>query len=156
MTETKTIKIDNNQLVESIKTLEVFEWKVVNKDVGPYKSILTLERETDTPYYSKLVEYEKEWNKQMVIKNTAVYVFLAIALVILTTAGIMKFVFLNDKTIGYVVYGLLGGGLFFFLLGALFFYLNIKKMQKNIPLYFEKRREFMLKIKELKENGNTL
>lgn len=152
MIETKLLKIRIEELDESIKTESVFDWKVKEKDIGSYKAVVTFERETDVPYYAEMIKKEKEWHDMMDVKYLLVYILLLLAIVVLTSAAIVR---LFTKGLNYsniIVFSLLGLGFVIFVAAGLCFYFKIKKVQQTLPLYFEKRREYMLEMEKLRNH----
>ena len=152
MIETKVLKIRNEDLDESIKTEAVFDWKVVNKEMGAYKTTVSFERENDVPYYDEMIAKEKEWHKQMDIKYYPVYILLAIALLVLTSSAVVRLALRGFEYLNIIVFSLLGLGFAIFVAGGLTFYFIIKKVQKTLPLYYEKRRDYMLEMEKLRNH----
>ena len=152
MIETKVLKIKLEELDESIKTESVFDWKVKDKNIGSYNAIVTFERETDVPYYAEMIQKEKEWHKTMDVKYVPVYILLAIAVIVLTSAAGVRLFTKGLEYSNIIVFSLLGLGFAVFAVGGLVFYLKVKKVQKTLPFYFEKRREYMLEMEKLRND----
>ena len=152
MIETKKMTIKNTELDEAIKTEKVFDWSAQDKEIGSYKTQVMFQRETEVPYYSKMVELEKRWHKEMDISYIIVYILLGIAMLFLSSAGIFRLVFSNIEYSNIITFALLGVGLLVFACGAVLSFLKIKKVQKVIPTYFEKRRELSIQMDELRKN----
>ena len=152
MIETKVLKIKVEELDESIKTEAVFDWKVKEKDIGGYKATVTFERETDVPYYAEMIEKEKEWHNLMDVKYAIVYVLLALSIAVLTSAAVVRLFGNGLPYATVIIFSLLGLGFAIFVAAGLVFYLKIKKVQNTLPLYFEKRREYMLEMEKLRNH----
>ena len=124
MIETKVLKIKVEELDESIKTEAVFDWKVK----------------------------EKEWHNLMDVKYAIVYVLLALSIAVLTSAAVVRLFGNGLPYATVIIFSLLGLGFAIFVAAGLVFYLKIKKVQNTLPLYFEKRREYMLEMEKLRNH----
>ena len=64
--ETCQRKVNSHSVTRSVYLMGLFDWRLVKEDKKENApSILTFERETDTPYYQEMVEIEKETSPKL-------------------------------------------------------------------------------------------
>ena len=148
--ETLTKRVRIQDVNEEIKTRSIFLWSLKDRQDTSFDSLLTFERDDEDKDYLKIKELEDGFNKENKVSNIFTYIVLAIAFIIMTTALILHFTL--DSNLSFIVYILLGVGGASFLLASLLFYMNVRKSQKNILSFFDRRHEYELKVKEIK-NG---
>lgn len=150
MAEFLNKKIKKEEFKEEVHTMSLFLWEVYDKkDLGDRYEI-TFKREENTPYYDEITALEKKWNKENKINNIPILIGTITAIALLTASLIFKQV--NGDSTAIVTYVLLFSGLFLFIVSSVFLLLNIKKNQKIIANFFEKRREYEIEINKIK-NG---
>ena len=144
-------KIRNEEVDEYIKTMEIFDWKVTDKTIEAYKTSLSFERDNETPYYKEMVLKEKAWNKKYNPTMIHIYILSILSIIVITGALITHFLFPNAAFHNPLVYSLLFSGIGVFMIASLFFFLRIKKGQKNIMSFYEDRHQLKEEIKALKD-----
>ena len=156
MKEYKTIKVLLKDADEYIKTVNVFDWKVQDKEILGVKMKITLEREMGTSYYQEIKKLEKEWHKETTFPSWPTYVLSAIALVLIT---IYLVLFLNNQDeYGNLLFDIKQFLCFMLpriitiLIAFIYSFIRSRKINKIITLYYEKRREYSLKAQEIKGN----
>ena len=154
--EYKKLKIRTDNLTEEKQTLSIFGWEIENQDIGELNSIIYLRRDIDTPYYEEVTKLEKEWNRKMSFKPLPVYILMAVTGLLLTVFLILNF-FMKLVTIDSLpsIIVLVSAGATF-LAGSLTFILEMMKVQKNLPQYYEKRHEFAEKIERIKHDHEVI
>ncbi len=153
MIEYKKEKINNSDLDETIKTNEIFKWVVTTKETKSNKTTVYFQRETDIPHYEEIVSLEKQFKKETTASSVPTYVFVIITLVFMTLYLICSWLLPDDSYNLTLFLALMVPGLVFLLLAFLFMYIRIKKIQKIIPVFLEKRRDYKIKVESL-TNGN--
>ena len=149
MEEYLTKKIVTKDLDETIKTYEVFDWKVANKDILGYKTLVTFSRDTEEPHYAEIKALEKKWNKEMSFPAWPTYLFIALAILTITAYLIVSILTgFEDKLIYFL--SIMMPGLGFFIIGTLFFIIRTKKIEKIIVKYYERRHDYALEAKRIK------
>ena len=87
--ETCQRKVNSHSVTRSIYLMGLFDWRLVKEDKKENApSLLTFERETDTPYYQEMVEIEKETSPKL-IPFWVLIIFVAIAFALVTTSLII-------------------------------------------------------------------
>ena len=154
--EYKKLKIKTEGINEEKKTLSLFGWEVDDQDIGEVNSVLYLKRDMDVPYYQELKNLEKEWNHKMSFKPLPVYILMAVTGVLFTAYLILNFIakVITLQSVPGII--LLSAGGLTFLAGSLTFILEMMKVQKNLPQYFEKRREYAEKIESIKHDHEVI
>ena len=142
-------KLITNDLDESLKTYAVFDWKVSNKQINGYKTTVTFVRETETPYYSQIVELEKKWNKETNVPSWPGYLLVILAFLTITAYLIVSWMSGFQDKLTYFL-AIMLPGLFLLMLASGYFVLRIKKIEKILANYYEKRHEYDLEIKKIK------
>ena len=87
--ETCQRKVNSYSVSRSVYLMGLFDWRLVKeekKDNAP--SILTFERNTDTPYYQEMVEIEKETSPKL-LPFWALLIFVGIAFALVTASLII-------------------------------------------------------------------
>ena len=149
MEEYLTKKIVTNDLDESIKTYSIFDWKVSKKEILGYKTLVTFVRNTNTPYYSQIVELEKKWNKETNVPSWPGYLFLLLAFLTVTAYLIVSILTgFQNKLVIFL--SIMLPGLVLLMLASSYFMIRGKKIEKILASYYEKRHEYDLKIKGIK------
>ena len=154
--EYKKLKIRTDNLSEEKQTLSIFGWEVENQDIGELNTIVYLRRDIDVPYYEEVLKLEKEWNRKMSVSPLIIYILMAITAVLLTVFLVLNF-FIQLTTLSSVlsIVLLVSAGATF-LGGSLTFILEMMKVQRNLPQYYEKRREFAEKIERIKHDHEVI
>ena len=154
MEEFKTKKVLTSDISEVNVTESVFGWEAYDEEKGSYKSKIFYKRDNSMPYYQEITSYEKKWRKDMEPSPILSYIFLGVAVLFITVYLFLGLIFKGDDSLKLTFFlSLMVPGLAFFILGTVFSLLRIRKIQKNLPTYFERRREIKEKIEQLK-NGN--
>ena len=153
MEEYLTRKIVTNDLDETIKTYAVFDWKVVNKNIVGYKTIVTFSRDTGEPHYQEIKELEKKWNKEMNYPSWPIYLFVILSILTITAYLIVSYLTgFTNKSLYFL--SIMLPGLVFFVLAALLLIVRMKKIEKILAKYYERRHEYMLEAKRIKGVNN--
>ena len=87
--ETCQRKVNSHSVTRSIYLMGLFDWRLVKeekKENAP--SILTFERNNETPYYQEMVEIEKETSPRL-IPFWVLIIFVAVAFALVTTSLII-------------------------------------------------------------------
>ena len=87
--ETCQRKVNSHAVTRSIYLMGLFDWRLVKeekKENAP--SILTFERNNETPYYQEMVEIEKETSPRL-IPFWVLIIFVAVAFALVTTSLII-------------------------------------------------------------------
>ncbi|MBQ6731219.1 MAG: hypothetical protein IJR08_04860 [Bacilli bacterium] len=87
--ETCQRKVNSYSVSRSVYLMSLFDWRLVReekKDNAP--SILTFERNTDTPYYQEMVEIEKETSPKL-LPFWVLLIFVGIAFALVTASLII-------------------------------------------------------------------
>ena len=88
--ETCQRKVNSHSVSRSVYLMGLFDWRLVKedkKDNAP--SILTFERDTNTPYYQEMVEIEKETSPKF-IPFWVLIIFVALAFALVTACLIIS------------------------------------------------------------------
>ena len=87
--ETCQRKVNSHAVTRSIYLMGLFDWRLVKEDKKENApSLLTFERDTNTPYYQEMVEIEKETSPKL-IPFWVLIIFVAIAFALVTTSLII-------------------------------------------------------------------
>lgn len=151
MNEKLILKIKSDDLEKVIKTKEIFDWNVTSKEENNDRYIVTFVRDTSTPYYQEIKLREKKWKKTMEMSYTLVYIFVALSLLVITSALVVKLSLKGYEHLQTLIYILLGSGVFLSTIAAVLFMLEVKRFQKIIPVYLDKRFEMKKEIEEIKK-----
>ncbi|MBR0295374.1 MAG: hypothetical protein IJQ67_05685 [Bacilli bacterium] len=144
-----TKKINTTDIDDFIKLEAIFDYELVSKDIRGNKTYLTFKRETSTPYFEKIVELEKKWNKEMNYPAWPTYVLIALALITITGYLVVSFITgFENKLIFFL--SIMLPGLLFFVLASLYFIFRAKKIEKILAIYYEKRREYQIEANKIK------
>ena len=88
--ETCQRKVNSHAVSRSVYLMGLFDWRLVKEDKKENApSMLTFERETDTPYYQEMVEIEKETSPKF-LPFWVLIVFVAIAFALVTACLIIS------------------------------------------------------------------
>lgn len=156
MKETLIKKVNNNEIDDFIQTMSVFEWTLTSKDINGYKTILTFEREKDTPFYQEVVNLEKKWKKETNFPSWPNYLLVLISFTLITIYLVFLLNSKDDE--GKMLFNIthflsfMLPGLLFLLSSVIYTIVRGRKIHSIIENYYEKRREYQLLIKSLKEN----
>ena len=142
--ETCQRKVNSHAVTRSIYLMGLFDWRLVKEDKKENApSVLTFERETNTPYYQEMVEIEKETEPKL-IPFWVLIIFVAIAFALVTASLVITLA----KVPGFDV---LKCFLIFFVPAALclsadvlIFYLRSKQLLK----YLENEKEIVKQAEE--------
>ena len=87
--ETCQRKVNSHAVTRSIYLMGLFDWRLVKEDKKENApSLLTFERDTNTPYYQEMVEIEKETSPKL-IPFWVLIIFVAFAFALVTTSLII-------------------------------------------------------------------
>ena len=88
--ETCRRKVNSHAVSRSVYLMGLFDWRLVKEDKKENApSMLTFERETETPYYQEMVEIEKETSPKF-LPFWVLIVFVAIAFALVTACLIIS------------------------------------------------------------------
>ena len=88
--ETCQRKVNSHSVSRSVYLMGLFDWRLVKEDKKEKApSILTFERDTNTPYYQEMVEIEKETSPKF-IPFWVLIIFVALAFALVTTCLIIS------------------------------------------------------------------
>ena len=156
MKETLIKKVKNNEIDDTIQTMATFDWNLISKDINGYKTVLTFEREKDTPYYQEVISLEKKWKKETSFPSWPNYLLVLVSFILITIYLVFLLNSKDDE--GKLLFNIthflsfMLPGLIFLLLAVLYTIIRGRKIRYIIENYYEKRREYQLLINSLKEN----
>ena len=144
-------KVNSYSVTRSVYLMGLFDWKLVSEEKHENApSILTFERDENTPYYKEMVEIEKQTSPSL-IPFYVLVIPVAIAFIVMTIYLILTLA-LKDSFDAK-------GNLFFFLVPAMvllladtvLFYFRSKQLMKYLQNEDKIVKEAEEKIKVLKE-----
>ncbi len=144
-------KVNSYSVTRSVYLMGLFDWKLVSEEKHENApSILTFERDENTPYYKEMVEIEKQTSPSL-IPFYVLVIPVAIAFVVMTIYLILTLA-LKDSFDAK-------GNLFFFLVPAMvllladtvLFYFRSKQLMKYLQNEDKIVKEAEEKIKVLRE-----
>ena len=144
-------KVNSYSVTRSVYLMGLFDWKLVSEEKHENApSILTFERDENTPYYKEMVEIEKQTSPSL-IPFYVLVIPVAIAFIVMTIYLILTLA-LKDSFDAK-------GNLFFFLVPAMvllladtvLFYLRSKQLMKYLQNEDKIVKEAEEKIKVLRE-----
>ena len=149
--EAKIRKVSTEEVDSVITGMAIFDWKVIKKEINGTRSVLTFERDENVPYYDEMVKKEKAYEKETNPSSLLIYIFVGLALVLMTTYLIVSSLNGGFAFDNIYFYAIMIPGLVSFLLSALFLFLRVKKIQKILANFYERRREVSLEMEELRQ-----
>ncbi len=144
-------KVNSYSVTRSVYLMGLFDWKLVSEEKHENApSILTFERDENTPYYKEMVEIEKQTSPSL-ISFYVLVIPVAIAFIVMTIYLILTLA-LKDSFDAK-------GNLFFFLVPAMvllladtvLFYFRSKQLMKYLQNEDKIVKEAEEKIKVLRE-----
>ncbi len=153
MIEYKKEKINNADLDQTIETRQVFKWTVTGKEPKSNKTTVYFQRDTDIPHYDEIVSLEKQFNKETTASPVPTYIFIGITVVFMTMYLIFSWILSDDSYNVTFFFTFMVPGLVSLIIAFIFMYIRVKKIQKIIPVFLEKRRDYRIKIESLTD-GN--
>ena len=144
-------KVNSYSVTRSVYLMGLFDWKLVNEEKHENApSVLTFERDENTPYYKEMVEIEKQTSPSL-IPFYVLVIPVAIAFIVMTIYLILTLA-LKDSFDAK-------GNLFFFLVPAMvllladtvLFYFRSKQLMKYLQNEDKIVKEAEEKIKVLRE-----
>ena len=144
-------KVNSYSVTRSVYLMGLFDWKLVNEEKHENApSILTFERDENTPYYKEMVEIEKQTSPSL-IPFYVLVIPVAIAFIVMTIYLILTLA-LKDSFDAK-------GNLFFFLVPAMvllladtvLFYFRSKQLMKYLQNEDKIVKEAEEKINALRE-----
>lgn len=144
-------KVNSYSVTRSVYLMGLFDWKLVSEEKHENApSILTFERDENTPYYKEMVEIEKQTSPSL-IPFYVLVIPVAIAFIVMTIYLILTLA-LKDSFDAK-------GNLFFFLVPAMvllladtvLFYFRSKQLMKYLQNEDKIVKEAEEKIKALRE-----
>ena len=144
-------KVNSYSVTRSVYLMGLFDWKLVSEEKHENaQSILTFERDENTPYYKEMVEIEKQTSPSL-IPFYVLVIPVAIAFIVMTIYLILTLA-LKDSFDAK-------GNLFFFLVPAMvllladtvLFYFRSKQLMKYLQNEDKIVKEAEEKIKVLRE-----
>ena len=144
-----TRKVNPFSVTRSVYLMGLFDWKLISEEKtqnGP--SILTFERDENTPYYEEMVEIEKEASPKL-LPFWILILFVAIAFALITTALIMALTKVMDPIVCFLAFFIPAS--IFLAADVLVFYLRSKQLLKYLNNEKEIVKQAEEKMKALKE-----
>ena len=144
-------KVNSYSVTRSVYLMGLFDWKLVSEEKHENApSILTFERDENTPYYKEMVEIEKETSPKL-IPFYVLVIPVSIAFIVMTVYLILTLALKDNFNAK--------GNLFFFLIPALvlllvdtlLFYFRSKQLMKYLQNEDKIVKEAEEKIKALRE-----
>ena len=144
-------KVNSYSVTRSVYLMGLFDWKLVSEEKHENApSILTFERDENTPYYKEMVEIEKETSSKL-IPFYVLVIPVSIAFIVMTVYLILTLALKDNFNAK--------GNLFFFLIPAmvllltdtLLFYFRSKQLMKYLQNEDKIVKEAEEKIKALRE-----
>ena len=88
--ETCQRKVNSHSVSRSVYLMGLFDWRLVKEDKKENApSILTFERDNETPYYQEMVEIEKETSPKL-LPFWVLLIFVAVAFALVTASLIIS------------------------------------------------------------------
>ena len=88
--ETCQRKVNSHSVSRSVYLMGLFDWRLVNEEKNENApSILTFERNNETPYYQEMVEIEKETSPKL-LPFWVLLIFVAVAFALVTASLILS------------------------------------------------------------------
>ena len=142
--ETCQRKVNSHSVTRSVYLMGLFDWRLVKEDKKENApSILTFERETDTPYYQEMVEIEKETSPKL-IPFWVLIVFVGIAFSLVTASLIITLLKVEgfDALRCFLIFFIPASLCLF--IDVVLFYLRSKQLLK----YLESEKEIVKQAEE--------
>ena len=142
--ETCQRKVNSHSVTRSVYLMGLFDWRLVKEDKKENApSILTFERETDTPYYREMVEIEKETSPKL-IPFWVLIIFVGIAFSLVTASLIITLLKVEgfDALRCFLIFFIPASLCLF--IDVVLFYLRSKQLLK----YLESEKEIVKQAEE--------
>ena len=142
--ETCQRKVNSHSVTRSVYLMGLFDWRLVKEDKKENApSILTFERETDTPYYQEMVEIEKETSPKL-IPFWVLIIFVGIAFSLVTASLIITLLKVEgfDALRCFLIFFIPASLCLF--IDVVLFYLRSKQLLK----YLESEKEIVKQAEE--------